>query len=54
MIAMTEPQYVRSTKLTNHAAFLSMLPAIRRAAQITFRTVRPELRDDLIEEVVAN
>src|SRR5450631_4307334 len=37
-----------------HAAFLSMLPAIRRTAQISFRKVRPELRDELIEEVVAN
>jgi hypothetical protein len=37
-----------------HAAFLSMLPAIRRTAQISFRKVRPELRDELIEEVIAN
>ena len=31
-----------------------MLPAIRRSAQISFRKVRPELRGELIEEVVAN
>jgi hypothetical protein len=31
-----------------------MLPAIRRTAQITFRKIRPELCDELIEEVVAN
>jgi hypothetical protein len=54
MIATTEPQSATSTKLTSHAAFLVMLPAIRRTAQITFRKVRPELRDELIEEVVAN
>jgi hypothetical protein len=54
MIAMIEPQCANSTTLTDHAAFLSMLPAIRRTAQITFRKVRPELRDELIEEVVAN
>jgi hypothetical protein len=54
MIAMTEPQCEKSTKPTSHAAFLVMLPAIRRTAQITFRKIRPELRDELIEEVVAN
>src|ERR1700676_5603012 len=54
MITMTEPQCANSTKLPNHAEFLVMLPTIRRAAQITFRKVRPELRDELIEEVVAN
>jgi hypothetical protein len=54
MIAVNEPQYSTSTKPGSHAAFLAMLPAIRRTAQITFRKIRPELRDDLIEEVVAN
>src|ERR1700694_1207967 len=54
MIAVNEPQYSTSTKPDSHAAFLAMLPAIRRTAQISFRKVRPELRDDLIEEVVAN
>ncbi len=37
-----------------HAAFLAMLPAIRRSAQVAFRKLPPELRHDLIEEVVAN
>ncbi len=37
-----------------HATFLAMLPAIRRSAQIAFRKLPPELRHDLIEEVVAN
>src|ERR1700694_915532 len=54
MIAVNEPQYSTSTKPDSHAAFLAMLPAIRRTAQISFRKVRPELRDDLIVEVVAN
>jgi hypothetical protein len=44
MIAMSEPRCPNSTKLINHAAFLVMLPAIRRTAQITFRKIRPELR----------
>jgi hypothetical protein len=54
MIAVNEPQYSVSTKPTNNAAFVAMLPAIRRTAQISFRKVRPELRGELIEEVVAN
>lgn len=54
MIAVNEPQSTISTKPANHAAFLAMLPTIRRTAQITFRKVRPELRDELIEEVTAN
>jgi hypothetical protein len=54
MIAVNEPQYSNSTKPDSHAAFLAMLPAIRRTAQITFRKIRPELRDELIEEVIAN
>ena len=37
-----------------HAAFLAMLPTIRRSAQIAFRKLPPELRHDLIAEVVAN
>jgi hypothetical protein len=54
MIAVNEPQYSISTTPANHAAFVAMLPAIRRTAQISFRKVRPELRDDLIEETIAN
>jgi hypothetical protein len=37
-----------------HASLLAMLPTIRRQAQITFRKVCPELREELIQEVVAN
>jgi hypothetical protein len=37
-----------------HARFLAMLPAIRRTAQINFRTIRPELRSELLQEVIAN
>jgi hypothetical protein len=37
-----------------HASFLAMLPAIRRQAQIAFRKVCPELREELTQEVVAN
>ena len=54
MIAAIRNQESRTETPANHAAFVAMLPAIRRTAQITFRKVRPELRDELIEEVVAN
>jgi hypothetical protein len=54
MIAAIKTQESRNEGPANHAAFVAMLPAIRRTAQITFRKIRPELRDELIEEVVAN
>ncbi len=47
----------RSTRISNpawHAAFLAMVPAIRRQARISFRNARPELREELIYEVVTN
>jgi hypothetical protein len=54
MIASVKrPKSHRKTS-ARHAKFLAMLPAIRRSAQIAFRKVPPELRHDLIEEVVAN
>ena len=37
-----------------HAKFMRMLPSIRRAAQIAFRKVCPELRLELIQETIAN
>ena len=54
MIARVKrPKSKRKTS-ARHAAFLAMLPAIRRSAQVAFRKLPPELRHDLIEEVVAN
>jgi hypothetical protein len=53
MIAAIRNQESKCETPANHAAFVAMLPAIRRAAQITFRKIRPELRGELIEEVVA-
>ena len=44
----------RSTKPESQAAFLQMLPIIRRSAQIAFRKVPPELRHDLVQEAIAN
>jgi hypothetical protein len=54
MIDANDPRHSNNTQPPNHAAFMRMLPAIRRTAQITFRKIRPELRGELIEEVVAN
>jgi hypothetical protein len=54
MIAAIKPRLSDNPQPACHAPFVAMLPAIRRTAQISFRKVRPELRDDLIEEVVAN
>ena len=54
MIAhVKRPKSHRKT-LARHAEFLAMLPTIRHSAQIAFRKLPPELRHDLIEEVVAN
>ena len=48
-----QPKSHRTTSAL-HAEFLAMLPAIRRSAQVAFRKLPPELRHDLIAEVVAN
>ena len=37
-----------------HGALLKMLPAIRRHAQIAFRHLRPEAREEAVQEVVCN
>ena len=54
MIARVKRPTSPRTTSARHADFLVMLPAIRRSAQIAFRKLPPELRHDLIEEVVAN
>jgi hypothetical protein len=37
-----------------HAGFLSILPRIERSARIAFRTLRADVRDDAVCEVIAN
>ena len=54
MIASVKRPKSQRKNPAQHAAFLAMLPAIRRSAQVAFRKLPPELRHDLIEEVVAN
>jgi hypothetical protein len=38
----------------SHAKFLAMLPTIQAQARLAFRTATPELKEELIAEVVAN
>jgi hypothetical protein len=54
MIAFAEPSKPKRSQRSWQAAFLEMLPAIRRSAEIAFRTAPVEARDDLVEEVIAN
>ncbi len=54
MIASVKQPKPQCKTRDRHAEFLAMLPAIRRSAQVAFRKLPPELRHDLIEEVVAN
>ena len=54
MIARVKRPKSHCKTSAQHAEFLAMLPAIRHSAQIAFRKLPPELRHDLIEEVVAN
>ena len=54
MIACVKRPKSHRTTSAQHAAFLAMLPAIRRSGQVAFRKLPPELRHDLIAEVVAN
>ena len=54
MIARVQRPKSHRTTSARHAEFLAMLPAIRRSGQVDFRKLPPELRHDLIAEVVAN
>ena len=54
MIARVKRPTSHRKTSARHAEFLAMLPAIRSSAQIAFRKLPPELRHDLIQEVVAN
>ena len=44
----------KSTTPAWHATFVQMLPAIARHARIAFRHLRPEAREEAIQEVVCN
>jgi hypothetical protein len=54
MIAANKRPKSRTKPPAWHAAFLATLPSIRRQAQFAFRKIHTELREELIQEVVAN
>ena len=54
MIALVKCNSVSMTQKAEQERFLAMLPQIRRQAFVAFRKQRPEAREELIQEVVAN
>src|SRR5215471_3827939 len=50
----TESRELSSRMAAWHADFLAILPAIRRHARISFRNATPELRQELVQETIAN
>ena len=54
MIALVKSNSEVATQNSQHARFLTMLPQIRRQALAAFRNQRYEVREELIQEVIAN
>jgi hypothetical protein len=54
MIAIAHPSKSCPTASNAHDQFLEMLPTIREQARLAFHSSRPEAREDLIAETVAN
>jgi hypothetical protein len=54
MIAQIKRRKSKSKSHAWHDRFLAMMPSIRRRAHITFRAAHLELREELVQEVVAN
>ena len=54
MIASYENRTVENNCCSTHDQFLAMLPQIRRQASLAFRGLGPELREERIQEMVAN
>lgn len=54
MIAPSKPLRCKRPLPTWHAAFLAMLPAIREQTLFAFRKMRPEAKEDAVEEVICN
>ena len=53
MITIAKPLHEDVKAHENHR-FLEMLPRIRRQASVAFRRLRPDHKDEVIQEVVAN
>jgi hypothetical protein len=54
MIAFIRPLPSRRSASNANDKFLMMLPSIRDQARLAFRAVQPELKEELVAEVVAN
>ena len=54
MVALVKSNSVVDTQKSQHDHFLAMLPQIRRQASTAFRNQRFEVREELVQEVVAN
>jgi hypothetical protein len=54
MVAQIKQRKPKAKSHAWHARFLAMLPSIRRRANITFRAAGPDLREELVQEVVAS
>src|SRR6185295_10329865 len=54
MIAIAKSSANRRPVSVWHAQFLALLPGIEMYAAISFRSAAPEIRADLVQEVVAN
>jgi hypothetical protein len=57
IIPVIAPVQIASSSATGNlpaSMFLTLLPLIRREARLAFRLVRPDLREELMAEVVAN
>ena len=54
MIAVAKQTSSKKSLDADHVRYLEMLPTIRRNARLAFRGFNPELRDELVCEVVAN
>jgi len=54
MIASAQPRPKQISTFAFHAAFVAMLPDIRRHALAAFRHLDPEARAEAVQEVTAN
>ena len=54
MVALVNSNSIVATQKSQHDRFLAMLPQIRRQALTAFRNQRFEVREELIQEVIAN
>ena len=54
MVSSARNPQRRFSVATCHAVFLTMLPAIQRHARIAFRHLRPEAKQEAVQNVLAN